>query len=169
MQVYCITWLKDYLGSLENTRITYVSDTFIAYKTGLAEMLLLNSLCGPLPYFVFIGFLPLACYFCAWKIHCSVYPKAMTVLAQSRNGPAVTGASWYCLLAAPSRKDTVLPVGGWEWGHLGSIQTSCSTVPYCLFEQDIFVTPASLRWRQKLKLSGCYCPSLGSCINSIDS
>lgn len=53
-----------YLANLEDTWVPYVSsDTFIANKIGLAGMLLLNTLCGPLPYFVFIAFLPLASYF----------------------------------------------------------------------------------------------------------
>ena len=41
--------------------------------------------------------------------------------------------------------------------------------PILLFQPDIFVTPTSLRWHQKLKLSCCHCLSLGSCIHSADS
>ena len=66
MQAYLVHDKKTiiYLGNLENTWVTYISsDTFLANKIGLAGMLLLNSLCGPLLYFVFIEFLPLASYF----------------------------------------------------------------------------------------------------------
>lgn len=70
-------------------------------------MLLLNCLCGPLPYLVLIGFLPLACYCSAWKVYCRVYPKATAVLAWS-GGSSVT-RSFLMLLAGSSVLGRKLP------------------------------------------------------------